>query len=733
MFDRLKKVLRLPVKLGLIVALLLVPLGLLIYDFSAASSTDIQFANKEIQGAEYLAPVRHLLQHVAQHRDLSVLVLSGDTAEEDARKSREREVEADLKALADVDGRLGATLGTAGLVKPLTSSWQGVRDHVALRGLDAPGSFAEHTELIAQLYELIRRVGDSSNLVLDPDLDSHYLMEAVVISLPQTAEALGQLRGIGAGVARRGTATVQERAQLGQLAEGGRQQVKAMQRGFGVAVGFNPSLAPSIGAPVKEMLSGVDAFLGLTDRQLVNAQESVRIAPVSYLAAGSLAVDRLFGLYDRSLDRLRFLLEARAASLAAQRNRRLLLSGFLTLAALLGTFLIIRGINRQVRTIGTTLHEVGVGNLGVRAEVITADELGTTARYLNSMLDNIRGLMQSQEERDHIQAAIMKLLTEVSAVAEGDLRAEAEVGADITGAIADSFNYMLGELRQIIDRVKDTSTAVSTAAGGVRATAETLAAGSSQQAAEIDQTAGVMEQMAVSIQQASEQALVAARVAEQALARARQGTESVTRTIEGMTAIRGQVQETSRRLKRLGESSQEIGEIVQVIGDIADRTSILALNATIQAASAGEAGRGFMVVAEEVERLAQRAAASSKSIGSLVKTIQSETHEAVAAMEGTTREVVGGSSLALAAGRSLQEIEDVSVQLADLIRSISEVTSRQARGSQDVAQTMERLSGSTTRTAAVTREAAGSIQNLAVLADRLRASTEHFKLPEKAA
>src|SRR6185369_15462918 len=199
--------------------------------------------------------------------------------------------------------------------------------------------------------------------------------------------------------------------------------------------------------------------------------------------------------------------------------------------------------------------------LGVRAEVITADELGTTARYLNSMLDNIRGLMQSQEERDHIQAAIMKLLTEVSAVAEGDLRAEAEVGADITG----SFNYMLGELRQIIDRVKDTSTAVSTAAGGVRATAETLAAGSSQQAAEIDQTAGVMEQMAVSIQQASEQALVAARVAEQALARARQGTESVTRTIEGMTAIRGQVQETSRRLKRLGESSQEIGEIVQVI------------------------------------------------------------------------------------------------------------------------------------------------------------------------
>jgi twitching motility protein PilJ len=733
MFDRLKKALRIPLKLGLIVALLLVPLGLLIYDFSVASSTDIRFAEKEILGVQYLAPVRRLLQHAAQHRDLAVLVLAGDASQEAARKAREAEVEADLKALAAVDERLGTALGTAGLVRSLTADWQGTRDHVTLRGLDAPGSFAEHTALLAEAYDLIRRVGDSSNLILDPDLDSYYLMEAVVVSLPQAAEALGQLRGFGAGVARRGAATIQERAQLGQLAEGGRQQVQSMQRGFGVAVATNPALATSIGAPVKEMMSGVDAFLNLTDRQLVNAQETVRIAPAGYLTAGTLAVDRLFGLYDRSLDRLHALLEARIDRLAGQRNRRLLLSGLLTLAALIGTFLIIRGINRQVRTIDTTLHEIGTGNLGARARVVTADELGATAQVLNSMLDNIRGLMQSQEERDQIQAAIMKLLTEVSTVAEGDLRAEAEVGADITGAIADSFNYMIVELRRIIDRVKATSTEVSAAAGGVRTTAESLAAGSSAQAAEIDQTAAVMEQMAAAIQQASEQALAAARVAEQALARARQGTESVTRTIEGMTAIRGQVQETSRRIKRLGESSQEIGEIVQVIGDIADRTSILALNATIQAASAGEAGRGFMVVAEEVERLAQRAAASSKSIGSLVKAIQSETHEAVAAMEGTTREVVGGSGLALAAGRSLQEIEDVSVQLAELIRAISEVTSRQARGSQDVAQTMGRLSGLTTRTAAATREAARSIQSLALLADELRESTERFKLPEKAA
>ncbi|HBL29540.1 MAG TPA: hypothetical protein DD490_22120 [Acidobacteria bacterium] len=734
MFDRLKRIFRLPVKLGLLIALLLVPLAVLVNDFTRTSNTNIRFAEKELLGVEALRPLRSLLEHVAAHRDQPVLAPATDAAAQvAARLTAAQVVDADVQALAEVDRRLGRELGTTEQVAALAKSWQGLRDRAAAGGLDGAASFAAHTALLNQIYALIRQVGDSSNLILDPDLDSYYLMEAVVVSLPEMLGSVGHLRALGVEVARRTSATPTERATLGQLADVERRQVPGLQRGYTVAVQNNPALQATVGVASKEAFDALDALLRTVDRQIVQAPDPLGVAPAGFQQTGTQAHDRLFGLYDRSLESLNGLLVARTGRLTAERNRRLLLSGVLTLVALVSTLLIARGIARQVRAITGTLDELGRGNIGVRAQVLSADELGSTARNLNSMLDNLRGLMQSREERDQIQASVMKLLNEVSDVAEGDLRVSAEVGPDITGAIADSFNYMITELRQVIERVKSTSAEVSLAAGGVRTTAERLAAGSAGQAVEIDQTSARMEQMAGAMQQATEQSLAAARVAEQALEKARQGTTSVTRTIEGMTAIRGQVQETAKRIKRLGESSQEIGEIVQVIGDIADRTSILALNATIQAASAGDAGRGFMVVAEEVERLAQRAAASSKSIETLVKTIQSETNEAVGAMEGMTREVVGGSGLALAAGRSLQEIEEVSARLADLIRTISSSTSHQASDTQEAARTMGRLSELTNETAAAARNAAASIRGLATLADQLRASMDRFKLPERAA
>jgi twitching motility protein PilJ len=238
-----------------------------------------------------------------------------------------------------------------------------------------------------------------------------------------------------------------------------------------------------------------------------------------------------------------------------------------------------------------------------------------------------------------------------------------------------------------------------------------------------------VEDMAASIQQVSENATVSAKVGEQARTSAEQGVVAVQNTIQGMSHIRDQVQETSKRIKRLGESSQEIGEIVQLIGDIADRTSILALNASIQAAMAGDAGKGFAVVADEVERLAERATASTKQIETLIRTIQSETAEAVSAMEVTTDEVVRGSALAEEAGRALSEIGSVSGELSELIQSISLASKQQARGSDEVARSMGVASDVTQQTAAGTKQAAEAISQLAALADDLRASVSTFKLP----
>lgn len=404
----------------------------------------------------------------------------------------------------------------------------------------------------------------------------------------------------------------------------------------------------------------------------------------------------------------------------------LLIAVVLAVAVGLG---VSRTMSGQLKHINDVFSQIGIGNFQARVQVTSQDELGVLANNMNGMLDNTLQYIQSRDERDSIQASIQKLLEEVSGVAEGDLTREAEVTADVTGAIADSFNYMIEQLRSIISNVQEATLQVSSQANKIQATAEHLAQGSETQAMQIVHTSAAIDEMAVSIQQVSQNAATSAQVAQQSLSNAKQGSELVQNTIMGMNRIRDQVQETAKRIKRLGESSQEIGQIIQLIDDIADRTSILALNASIQAAMAGEAGRGFAVVAEEVERLAVRATDATKKIATLVKTIQSETNEAGLAMEKGIHEVVEGSKLANQAGVALTEIEVVSNRLAELMQSISLASNQQARGSEALARSMNEISQITQQTAAGTKQAAESVSQLATLADELRASVSTFRLP----
>ncbi len=411
-------------------------------------------------------------------------------------------------------------------------------------------------------------------------------------------------------------------------------------------------------------------------------------------------------------------------------NRLALVTGFVAvIVAGLAAFGLSRLLTKQVDNIQALFGEIGIGNFDARAEVVLNDELGDLAHALNTMFDNIRGLIQTREERDAIEAAIQRLQAQVADVAEGDLRVETQVTDDLTGPIAEAFNTMIYQLREVIGTVQSATLQVSTSAGEVRATAEHLSQGSEAQASQIVDTSAAVEEMSVSIQEVSDNALRSADVAKQALSTAQHGAKSVQDTIDGMHRIREQVQETAKRIKRLGESSQEIGEIVQLIRDIAKRTSILALNASLEAAAAGEAGRGFAVVAEDVKRLSERSAEATRQITELIKTIQTETNEAVAAMEDSTQQVVDGSRLADQAGQSLDEIEQVSNQLSELIISISQAAQQQARGSEAVALSMGEIADVTQQTAAGAKETANALTYLTGLADELRGSTRTFKLP----
>jgi twitching motility protein PilJ len=348
-----------------------------------------------------------------------------------------------------------------------------------------------------------------------------------------------------------------------------------------------------------------------------------------------------------------------------------------------------------------------------------------------ALVDDARRRSRAAEEVNQSnQEAILRLLDEMGNLADGDLTRYATVTEDFTGAIADSINYTIDAIREVVETINTTSEQVSFAADQTKQTAVSLANASAQQSQQITATSTAINEMAVSIDEVSQNARESAEVATKSVAIANKGGKIVRRTIEGMDNIRENIQETSKRIKRLGESSQEIGDIVELINDIAEQTNILALNAAIQAAMAGEAGRGFAVVADEVQRLAERSANATKQIEALVKTIQTDTNEAVISMEQSTAGVVNGARLAEDAGDALDEIENVSTSLAELIENISNSSSQQSRAASSISETMTSIQEITTQTNAGTNETATSIGNVSKLAGDLRKSVAGFTLPE---
>ena len=335
---------------------------------------------------------------------------------------------------------------------------------------------------------------------------------------------------------------------------------------------------------------------------------------------------------------------------------------------------------------------------------------------------------EAKRVNDANQAAILRLMNELQNVAEGDLTQEATVTEDITGAIADSVNYTVEELRSLVGNVQNTATRVAQTTTLVENTSTELLATSAEQLREIRETGQSVLDMAQRINQVSSQAQESALVARQSLQAAELGLGAVQNAIGGMNSIRDQIQETSKRIKRLGESSQEIGEITELISDITEQTNVLALNAAIQAASAGEAGRGFSVVAEEVQRLAERSADATRQIAALVKAIQTDTQDAVAAMERSTQGVVEGAKLSDNAGSALSEIDSVSRRLAMLIEQISDSASREAESANEVATNIQHIFAVTEETGEGTRSTAQQVRELSRMAEELRQSVARFKI-----
>lgn len=709
-------------KLGLVLAVMVIPFATVASLYIQARNVQIEATQNEIAGAEYVNSLRSLVEAVPQHRLLSNTYLIGDTGQRGRAEQQQGAIDRAF-SVAEAAAAKHPQLEAGERLSQLKREWQDLKINslksTVRENLDA------HARLTASLIEHVRTAGEKSSLISDAELDTYYLMDSVVNQVPVVMDRVSKLGVLAAGTLAAGKGGADYRVPAQSLAEQVNTMVQNVQRNYSAAFSARPGLEQKLNPSLTAAVRGVDSVV----RPLMDAQPERLGSPDRAAEAASSALSALVSLSEATHSNLEGLLISRSARLSRDKYTQLGLAALVLLLTVGLVTMVHRSITGQIHQINDSFIQIGNGNYDVRVPVTARDELGTMAESMNSVLDNTMNLIQSRDERNRIQQSIQKLLDDISGVASGDLTQEAEVTAEVTGAIADSFNYMISELRGLVSNVNNTTGHVGQSASQVLNTAESLAQGSVSQAKQIAEANNSIQQMARSIREVSSTASTASSVAEQTFQKAKQGSEAVQKTIEGMGGIRNQVQETSKRLKGLGERSQEIGSIVQLIGDIADRTSILALNASIQAAMAGEAGRGFAVVAEEVERLAERAAEATKKVNTLIKSIQADTAEAITAMEETTREVVEGSNLSNAAGRTLSEIEAVSSQLSGLIRSISSASEEQARGSEHVSRSMNEISVHTQETAEGAKRAAVSVQELAKLTEELRRSMQRFRLP----
>ena len=583
--------------------------------------------------------------------------------------------------------------GATPLIEALETQWQQIRSAVdtLLAGRDSVLAISSFAPLLEGLTpKLLALSDDIANRIISSGANSKqvYIATQQLLLIQRIESSLNRLL-----VGDQGAETAFENfsrdiAQFGQVLAG-------MADG-NQALGVEPVTTPATAAKVAELSDLFSSLEKESTRVLDNAPELLQIQSDSRQIAeqGNALLDQANALQDYYSKASGNTLQIAGLSLPLT---NIWAYGFIVLALLLA-LLLIRTQSKDAR---------------LQLAESEQRKQGT----------------ETQNQRN--QEAILRLLDELGDLAEGDLTVQASVTEDITGAIADSINYAIEALRDLVSTINVTSEQITAAAEDTRSVADRLARASEIQARQIESSSSTVMQMAQSMDDVSGKSASSAEVAENSVNLAHEGGDRVRRTIQGMDAIREHIQETSKRIKRLGESSQEIGDIVALINDIADQTNILALNAAIQASAAGEAGRGFAVVADEVQRLAERSGNATKRIEALVKTIQADTNEAIISMEKSTTEVVSGADLAEKAGEALEEIETVSARLAGLIGEISKSSGQVTEMASRVSTAMTAINEITGQTSESSVATASSIGQLNQLARELRESVAGFRLPEQ--
>jgi methyl-accepting chemotaxis protein len=718
-------------KFALIGLLLLTPFAVVSYLQISLATERVDFNQRESWGVAYITPVREMLRQVQHHRLYSTAILAGQTRYEDSLAQTRAKVD---QAVVEVDAQealYGALLQTT---KPWTAAKKAWNDLKAQRFSSADQSEREHGQLTAMLIDIILNyAGNYSNLILDPDLDSYWLMDAFITKLPAMTETIGKASLLAV---KGQSLSSEDRIELAGLYKAS-STLNSDLVNVNMATVFKENKSgtskPALDDTVRRAEASVNKHLAdLRSRSLVEKGADPFGGSLEALVNQTAStIDDVFRLWEKVGPELDQLVLARVANYRRQRS-----IGFWTvlfaIALLVYVFLAFyRAVQDSVEALRTATARMIAGTRETFS-LAARDELGQVATSYNSInaaLLEARGLRERVElENRELQSNILSLLRVVSDAADGKLHVRASVTEGALGNVADALNQMLDSWQQLISGIYTLVEGTREAAAAIESSTASMATGAGRQAQEIVEASGAVRRMTESVERVSGTAETAATAARRTQESARAGAGAVQNAVRGMDDLRAKVQAGAKKIKNLGDRSMEITGIVGTIAKISDQTNMLALNAAIEAARAGEHGRGFSVVADQVRQLAERTAAATQEIESLVRLIQNETNESVEAIEQQTVVVEEESRIVSQAGDALLQIQEVSTHSAELIADINEIAKQQVTGALGVSKVIEQVSEIARRTEAGAGESLKATRELAALSQKLQTSVNQFQL-----
>jgi twitching motility protein PilJ len=726
-------------KFALLGALGLAAVAVPYAQFYRTAQEGIDFAANELSGIAPTQNAAKLLQLVQLHRGLSGLTLSGVEDQTTARAAKQAEADQAILALDQQISQIEA--------KPVKDEWIAIKQEwkqlaidVTTRATDSRKSFDSHTVLNTRILRLLDVLGDSSFLTLDPTAHTYFLVQAALVHLPQLTEQYGQMRGFGGtrlaesarlratGADGAAAVSAADRTRMTALADNATASSELAYRFLAKAIATEPRLSAVLEGEMKQSQEAARQVLLLARKEIVDTPVP-SFDPAKYVQSLTTGIDAQFKLQSLTSKALATELTAYKDSL---RRNQLVISaqilGALLLVSAIAAFT-VRNITGTVSSLQKSVEQVRLGDFNALQAIESKDEVGDLGRTVNELLqERITALNKSEKENLQLNDSVVGLLRTMFELSQRNLTVRAEVTSDVVGTVADSINMFadatstaLTDVTTVANQVADSTARVNTNAQVLSDQVQLDRQAVLEMTQDIAQTSGLMQQVA----QLAEQSRAAAA---QATSTTLAALKSVTTTVGEMGGIRESIGEMEKRVKRLGERSQEISQIVTVINSISERTHVLALNASMQAAMAGEAGRGFAVVTEEVQRLADASRNATMQIAQLAQNIQLETSETVAALNRTVTDVVKGSQVAESSGTQMRESGEANARLVEAVQRIADESGRQLDLAGRLAARAQTLSKSSEQTSAVVQQTANDAASLALSSERLVKVVSEFKL-----